>query len=148
MKKYPSSGEPNETGFNTAFNTSRPFYLEMEAEPERARRFGAAMLWMSHGGRFSNDHLIRNYNWAEFDHEKAVIVDVGGGHGAVSLALANATKNVRFVVQDLPITASQGAELLPAELKERVSFMAHDFFDDQPVKGADVYFFRLVPVDL
>ncbi|OKL59534.1 hypothetical protein UA08_04988 [Talaromyces atroroseus] len=144
MKKYPASGEPNETAFNVAFNTSRPFYLELEAYPERARRFGAAMRWMSRGGRFSNDHLIRGYDWAQFDHEGGLMVDVGGGHGTVSVALANFTSNMRFIVQDLPTTASQGADSLPVDLKNRVSFMPHDFFAPQPVVGADVYFFRYI----
>ena len=144
MEKYPGSGEPNETAFNLAFNTSRPFYLELEPTPERARRFGGAMRWMSQGGRFSNDHLIRGYDWAAFDHEGGMIVDVGGGHGAVSQALAVATQHVKFVVQDLPVTAIQGRKLLPAALQERVSFMPHDFFEEQPVKGANVYFLRYI----
>lgn len=144
MKKYPQSGEPNETGFNMAFNTSRPFYLELEATPERARRFGGAMRWMSRGGRFSNDHLIRGYDWASFDHADGLMVDIGGGHGAVSVALANATAHMRFIVQDLPNTTAQGEKLLPSGLQDRVSFMAHDFFEEQPVKGADVYFLRYI----
>ncbi|KAF2152731.1 putative O-methyltransferase [Myriangium duriaei CBS 260.36] len=143
-QKYPSSGEPNETAFNVAFNTSRPFYLELEASPERARRFGSAMRWMSRGGRFSNDHLIRGYDWASIDRAGGLVVDIGGGHGAVSIALANATKELRFLVQDLPISASQGEKLLAAELKERISFMPHDFFAPQPIEGADVYFFRYI----
>ncbi|OCL15473.1 putative O-methyltransferase [Glonium stellatum] len=108
MEKYPNSGEPNETGFNMAFNTSRPFYLKLEATP------------------------------------KGLMVDVGGGHGAVSMALAKATTHMNFVVQDLPNTATQGEKLLPTSLQGRVSFMAHDFFEEQPVKCADVYFLRYI----
>jgi ubiquinone/menaquinone biosynthesis C-methylase UbiE len=144
MTKYPSSGEPNETGFNLAFNTSRAFYLELEATPERARRFGSAMRWMSQGGRFSNSHLIRGFDWATFDRVGSVMVDVGGGHGAVSLALAKVTQHIKFVVQDLPVTTAQGEKLLPPDLRDRVSFTAHDFFAAQPVQGADVYFFRYI----
>jgi hypothetical protein len=144
LAKYPGSAEPNETAFNLTFNTSRSVYLELETVPERARRFGAAMRWMSRGGRFSNEHLIRGYDWAQFDRPGAVIVDVGGGHGAVATALARATRDVHFVVQDLPATAAQGAELLAAELQGRVEFAAHDFFTQQPVKGAEVYFFRYI----
>src|SRR5438045_130111 len=107
MDKYPLSGEPNETGYNLAFNTSRPFYLELESIPDRARRFGAAMRWMSRGGRFSATHLIRGYDWISIDRPGGLLVDIGGGHGAVSLALAQSTQHMRFVVQDLPITAAQ-----------------------------------------
>jgi len=144
LKKYPASGEPNETAFNLAFNTSRSFYKELEATPERSRRFGAAMRWMSRGGRFSNDHIVRGYEWAQVDHANGLVVDVGGGHGSVSIALANSTSKVKFIVQDLPETATHGAKLLPGSLKERVSFMPHDFFGEQPVKGADVYFYRYI----
>ncbi|OAA75810.1 O-methyltransferase, family 2 [Akanthomyces lecanii RCEF 1005] len=144
LNKYPNSGEPNETGFNIAFDTDRSFYLELEAHPERARRFGSAMRWMSQGGRFSNQHLARGYNWAELDRPDSVVVDIGGGHGAVSIALAKETKNISFVVQDLPVCATQGAERLDAALKDRVTFMPHDFFQTQPVVGADVYFFRYI----
>lgn len=72
------------------------------------------------------------------------MVDVGGGHGAVSMALAKATTHMNFVVQDLPNTATQGEKLLPTSLQGRVSFMAHDFFEEQPVKCADVYFLRYI----
>ncbi|KAJ8121688.1 hypothetical protein ONZ43_g1925 [Nemania bipapillata] len=144
MQKYPSSGEPNETAFNLAFNTSRSFYQELDMEPERSRRFGGAMTWVSHGGQFSTEHLAQGFDWARFDHEKATMVDVGGGHGAVSMSIAKATRKLRFVVQDLPATVSDGARLLPTALKGRVSFMPHDFFVEQPVKGADVYFLRYI----
>lgn len=33
---------------------------------------------------------------------------------------------------------------IPEELKDRVELTTHDFFTEQPVKGADVYFFRHV----
>jgi hypothetical protein len=144
LQKYPGSGESNETGFNLAFNTSRPFYRELQATPERVRRFGSAMRWFTAGGSYSVDHLIKGYDWAQFDTESGLLVDVGGGHGAISLALAGATKKMRFVVQDLPVVASQGAKIVPAELQDRVSVMAHDFFTPQPVKGASIYFLRTI----
>jgi ubiquinone/menaquinone biosynthesis C-methylase UbiE len=144
MNKYPSSSEPNETGFNLAFNTSRPFYRELQATPERSRRFGAAMRWFTSGGRFAVHHLIKSYDWAAFDHDGGVVVDVGGGHGSISLALARATTHLRFIVQDLPVVAAQGAKSVPTELKDRVSFVAHDFFAPQPVQGAAIYFMRTV----
>lgn len=120
------------------------FYLELEETPERSRRFGSAMRWLSYGGRFSNDHLIRGYDWARLDHEGATVVDIGGGHGAVSIAIANSMEKIRFIVQDLPVTISQGVKLLPKTLSCRVSFMPHDLLVQQPVRGADIYFFRYI----
>jgi ubiquinone/menaquinone biosynthesis C-methylase UbiE len=72
------------------------------------------------------------------------VVDVGGGQGGVSQALAAATNNIRFVVQDLEGTVLEGQRVLPQHLQNRVTFQAHDFFKPQPVKHADVYFFRFI----
>ncbi len=55
-----------------------------------------------------------------------------------------ATNNLQLIVQDLPGTIKEGQSLLPESLKERVAFMQHDFFTEQPIKGADVYFFRFI----
>jgi hypothetical protein len=37
-----------------------------------------------------------------------------------------------------------GEALLPAELKPRIDFVAHDFFTEQPVRGADIYIFKWI----
>lgn len=47
-------------------------------------------------------------------------------------------------MQDLPQPIQEGRVNLPSELADRVEFMEHDFFTEQPVKGADVYFFRWI----
>ncbi len=142
--KYPGSGEPNETGFNIENNTSDPFYLELAKNTERSRRFGGGMRFMTRGALYDINHLIRGYRWSELDETAGTVVDIGGGHGGVSRALANATTKLLFIVQDLPGTAKEGERLLPEVLKERITFMPHDFFTEQPVKEADVYFFRFI----
>ena len=47
-------------------------------------------------------------------------------------------------MQDLASTVDNAASSLPPELSDRVEFMPHDFFREQPVKGADVYLFRWI----
>jgi O-methyltransferase domain len=143
-KKWPGSGEPNETGFNIENDTSDPFYLELAKKPERSRRFGGGMRFMTRGTLYDIGHLINGYDWAALDKAGGTVVDIGGGHGGVSRALANATTNLKLIVQDLPGTVKEGESLLPENLKKRVTFMPHDFFTEQPVKGADVYFFRFI----
>lgn len=142
--KYPGSGEPNKTGFNVENNTSDSFYVEIGKTPKRARRFGEAMRFMTRGSIYDINHLIRGYDWSKLDKVGSTVVDSGGGHGGVSRALAGATSNLQFIVQDLPETAKEGERLLSEELRGRISFMAHDFFTPQPVKGADVYLFRFI----
>lgn len=51
---------------------------------------------------------------------------------------------INCIVEDSPDVVVQGQEGLPADLRGRISFQAHDFFQEQPVKGADVYLLRLV----
>jgi len=139
-QKWPGSGEPNETGFNIENDTNDSFYIELAKTKERARRFGGGMRFMTRGSLYDINHLIRGYEWASVD----TVVDVGGGQGGVSMALAKAYPNLKLVVQDLPGTAEEGERLLPASLKSQVSFMGHDFFTEQPIKNADVYFFRFI----
>lgn len=62
--------------------------------------------------------------------------------------LAKTFPHLDFVVQDLPANADSGrkaaAESLPAEVVSRLTFQAHDFTQPQPVRGADVYLFRMI----
>ena len=145
FKKWPGSGEPNETGFNIENNNTKdPFYLELAKTPERSRRFGGGMQFMTRGTLYDIGHLVKGYDWKALDKVGGTVVDIGGGHGGVSRALAGQTDRLHFIVQDLPGTVKEGESLLPSELKDRVEFMAHDFLTEQPVKNADVYFFRFI----
>jgi ubiquinone/menaquinone biosynthesis C-methylase UbiE len=143
-EKWPGSGEPNETGFNVENNTDKAFYLAIAKSPERSRRFGAAMRFMTQGSLYDINNLIRSWDWDSYDVKGMTMVDLGGGQGGVSCALARVTTDLKFVVQDLPGTVEEGDRILPTELRGRVKFMAHDFFEVQPVQGADIYFFRFI----
>jgi hypothetical protein len=57
--------------------------------------------------------------------------------------LAHRFKNLKFIVQDLPKTISS-APTLPWEIADRITFQAHGFYTEQPVKGADVYLFHWI----
>ena len=144
LGKYPNSGEPNETGFNLEFDTPLPIFSFLAQHPERARRFGGGMRFFTKGESWDLKHLLSGYDWAALDRPGAVVVDVGGGQGGVARVLAGATRELKVIVQDLPGTADKGRELLAPELKGRVEFMGHDFFAEQVVRGADVYFFRWI----
>ncbi|PQE18007.1 O-methyltransferase protein [Rutstroemia sp. NJR-2017a BVV2] len=65
-------------------------------------------------------------------------VDIGGGLGHMCVALKERFPNIsgRVILQDLPGTIdnlSPGQPFAP---------IAHDYFDEQPVKGAKYYYFR------
>lgn len=75
------------------------------------------------------------------------IPKVGGSGGHVSIDLAFAFPDLKFIVQDLPETIANSQSNLashPASIASRISYQAHDFFSPQPVKNADVYLLRTI----
>ena len=91
---------------------------------------------------FEPEHLVAAFPWDTF--RAKTFVDIGGSYGRNSIVLAENVNGIQCIVQDLPGVVAKGDSKLPLELKDRVRFMAHDFFREQPVKGADVYFFRWI----
>lgn len=69
---------------------------------------------------------------------------IGGSHGFVCVALAKKFPQLSFVVQDMPKTVADGPSKIPAEFKNKIEFQAHDFYTEQPIKDAAVYFFRWI----
>ncbi|KAI0972042.1 S-adenosyl-L-methionine-dependent methyltransferase [Xylaria arbuscula] len=142
IDKWSASQEPNETGFAVANKTDQSIYLEFSKYPERARRFGNAMRAFTEGTGFELSHIVNNFPWG--DLENGTIVDVGGSQGFASFAIAREFPLVSCVVQDLEPVISAAEKEAPTNLTDRVKFMTHDFFTEQPVIGADVYFFRWI----
>lgn len=98
--------------------------------------FGAA------GPGFEFDYIVNGYDWGSIDN--GTVVDVGGSHGSLSIAIAQHFPKLRCITQDLPEVVKVGQRDLPMDLQDRITFMAHDFFDEQPVKHADVYTLRQI----
>ncbi|KAK5118853.1 hypothetical protein LTR62_000062 [Meristemomyces frigidus] len=73
---------------------------------------------------------------------KALLVDVGGGKGHDIAQFAECFPDLpgELVLQDLPQTFGSGLVASP----DRVRIMGHDFFTEQPVKGARRYMMRQV----
>lgn len=111
------------------------------SNPERAARFTNAMKVFATSPGLYPVHIIKNYDWASLGNAR--VVDVGGAQGHVAMELANRFGNLAFVVQDMDQVIEDAEAGLPASLKGRVSFMAHDLFAPQTVH-ADVFFFRWV----
>jgi hypothetical protein len=87
-------------------------------------------------------YLVENFDFGSIG--RGTIVDVGGSHGQVSIAIAQKFPDVSCIVQDLPGTISGLEEHIPKELKDRIQGMAHDFLTPQPVKDADIYLLRWI----
>ncbi|TLD38799.1 S-adenosyl-L-methionine-dependent methyltransferase [Venturia nashicola] len=142
MRLHPSSEEPDHTGYSLAHGPGMSMFTILGSEPQRAIRFGNAMASLTGGEGYEVSHIVDNYPWADLG--KATVVDVGGSIGFVCVALAKKFPELSFVVQDLPKTVADGPANVPIEFKDRIEFQPHDFYKPQPVKDADVYFFRWI----
>ncbi|KAL8836049.1 MAG: hypothetical protein Q9170_003062 [Blastenia crenularia] len=142
LTKWPKCEEPNNAGYNLAHNTTDTIFDEITKYPDRDQRYADAMTYTSTGPGREPHHILKSYDWASLG--SSTVVDVGGSHGSLSFALARTFPSLRFVVQDRPQVIAIVQENVPLELHDRVSFMAHDFFTEQPVKDADVFILKFI----
>ncbi|KAM3069220.1 hypothetical protein ACMFMG_010736 [Clarireedia jacksonii] len=142
MEKWPGTEEPTHTGFNLANNTSDPFYVEIQKSPRRAREFADGMRFFHASPGLETSFVVEGYDWASLGTAK--VVDVGGSHGLIAFAITKEFPGLSCVVQDLPDVMAGIDESDPRLQDGRVTFQVHDFFEEQPIHGADVYFFRMI----
>ncbi|KAK5660695.1 hypothetical protein OQA88_12059 [Cercophora sp. LCS_1] len=152
LKTHPEATSLMRTGFCFANNTvdKEPMFVTFGKDPNRARRMGRAMASLT-GGEGYETHFLLNvegggYDFSEIDARGGTLVDIGGSHGFVCVDLAKRYRNMQFIVQDLPKTVESAPKPIDADTQVagRIQMMAHDFFGEQVVKDADVYFFRWI----
>ncbi|KAF2265024.1 sterigmatocystin 8-O-methyltransferase precursor [Lojkania enalia] len=108
--------------------------------PQHATRFANAMIGVAKMDRQVSE-LLNGYPWKDLGDGK--VVDVGGGNGHVSMALARAYPNLKIVVQDAsPQMLAQARLQDLSGLEGRIEFMQHNFFTLQPLQDAEAYFIR------
>ncbi|XWX02157.1 hypothetical protein V2A60_010190 [Cordyceps javanica] len=148
LQQYPEATSLTTTGFNFAFDTvnKEPMFVTFGKNPKAARRMGSAMASLTGGEGYEVRYFVDNYDLSDIDKNAGTFVDIGGSHGFVCVDLAKKWKNMKFIVQDLPKTVESAPSPISedADVASRVTFQAHDFFKEQVVKGADVYFFRWI----
>ncbi|KAF2241265.1 sterigmatocystin 8-O-methyltransferase precursor [Trematosphaeria pertusa] len=110
-------------------------------DPKRASRFASAMAGIGKMERQFED-LRDSYPWNEVTAGK--VVDVGGGNGHMSIALARSFPNLQMVVQDSLSMLAQASSNDISDLNGRVAFMQHSFFEPEPIAGAAAYLLRYV----
>jgi len=144
LEKWRGSQEPHESAFSLSYNSNKPVYEIFGEHPDRGRCFANAMRCFTEGTGFELHHVTDNYSWGDIP-DGGTVVDVGGSEGFVCHALAKKYPNIKsFVVQDLPNVIAQAQSQSSSNADSRVSYMAHDFFTEQPVKNADVYILRWI----
>jgi hypothetical protein len=144
--KWPGSEEPNQAGFNLAHNTELPMFDFIKGDSVRAQQMAAAMALMHSDPGYNIKYTLDNFPWGAA--AQGVLVDIGGGTGTITAQIARYHPKMKCIVQDVPVVIEGAA--VPEDLKdgERLRFMAHDFFEVQPVKEADVYFLRWILHDV
>ncbi|KAL8679031.1 MAG: hypothetical protein Q9186_004659 [Xanthomendoza sp. 1 TL-2023] len=142
MIKWPGSEEPNNAGFNIVNNTDATIFDEISADPARDQRYADAMKYFAKDPSLEFHHVLEGYEWNALG--EGTVVDIGGSNGSLGIAIAQRFPSLRCVVQDRPEIIGGCQESLPSDLHGRVSFMAHDFFQEQPIKGAEIYTLRWI----
>ena len=113
-----------------------------EENPSRMKRFKDGMTFLHTLPGLESTYILKSFDWASLGN--GLVVDVGGSAGHVSMDIARGFPSLRFIVQDLPKVIEDARTKVPVELADRVTFMAHNIFAEQPVKGADLYYFRFI----
>ncbi|KAJ7195337.1 O-methyltransferase [Mycena pura] len=149
-----------------AMRTVEPMF-QWFTRPEnryRGTRFGLAM----HGSANAEPEgfLFKGYDWGSLPAD-AVVVDVGGGIGTTSMAIARNYPAFKVIVQDLPPTIEDAKahwnQHFPEHVQSKMvelqgqffssvyrchrfdfipAHQVHNFFGPQPMQNADVFMLR------
>ncbi|KAI0326179.1 S-adenosyl-L-methionine-dependent methyltransferase [Cubamyces sp. BRFM 1775] len=136
----PSADQPKkpDTPFNVALNTNEQYYTWLE-RPENSVRLMQVSRAMAAASKTEGSKSIADssvFPWETLP-QNSVVVDVGGGIGAVSVQLATPHPHLRLIVQDRAQTVEIAPKIWGDAHKElfdsgRVSFQVQDFFEPQP----------------
>ncbi|KAM0392667.1 hypothetical protein HYE67_000829 [Fusarium culmorum] len=148
LRADPKATSLTRTGFNHAWGTvdKEPMFATFGKDPPRGKRFAVAMASLTGGEGYEVGHFVDSYDFSDVNVNEGTFVDVGGSHGFVCVDLARKWSKMKFVVQDLPKTVSSAPNPICEDegVAQRISLQAHDFFTEQPVRGADVFYFRWI----
>jgi ubiquinone/menaquinone biosynthesis C-methylase UbiE len=112
-------------------------FEHLDRDENVAAVFNSAMAEMT---RLVARDLIATYDFSGM----STVVDVGGGYGALMLAILDANPHVHGTVFDRPHALTHGAARLAERgLTGRCEFVAGDFFQSVPA-GADAYLLKSI----
>ncbi|KAF2016221.1 S-adenosyl-L-methionine-dependent methyltransferase [Aaosphaeria arxii CBS 175.79] len=136
--------------FHLAFDTPLAPFDWLRANPEQMKSLAHAMA-ISRPSQWFDVYPVASAigGGAAVTPTTVAMVDVGGGFGHQAVGVRRKFPELaaaRFVVQDLKETLDGMAsdERRRLEDVEGVEFQMHDFFTEQPVQGAKIYYLRHV----
>jgi SAM-dependent methyltransferase len=131
LLSYVRTGVP---AYGEAFGL--PFWEDLDAHPAIAASFDALIGPRGHGAFNGEFDLTGGWETVR------IVVDVGGGTGAMLAAILQLRTHVRGTLVDLPRTVERSAETFrAAEVEGRVTAVGQSFFEPLP-PGADIYLLR------
>ncbi|ETW84678.1 hypothetical protein HETIRDRAFT_124158 [Heterobasidion irregulare TC 32-1] len=144
------SDEPNRCARSVAYKTDLLAFewLELPENSYRRRRFGVFMEAMSKVQPL--DAASSGFDFSSLP-DGALVIDVAGGIGSVSMLLAKAYPELRIVVEDLPGVVRDAEKFWKANLAEsldsgRVRLVPHDMFTPQheAFRAPDLFVLRRI----
>ncbi|KIX06816.1 uncharacterized protein Z518_04792 [Rhinocladiella mackenziei CBS 650.93] len=135
--------------YHNASDSGMTTWEIMSKDPEKLKTFqlglttGDAMVPVT--GYYDFNQLALTKEEQEKDPDRACLIDIGGGVGNVVKRILDeykdlSPKNVILQDQGSVIDIAEREKIPP----EGVKLMKHDFWTEQPVKGAKAYYFRRV----
>ncbi|KAJ5499348.1 Winged helix-turn-helix transcription repressor DNA-binding [Penicillium expansum] len=143
---YQNPTSPTDTAFQMGYETDMGFFGHVQQEPLTAKQFNNHMSvyaqgrvrWMDPGFYPVQEQLIDGVTIGEDD---VLLVDIGGsfGHDLSDFRRKWPGLPGRLVLQDLSEVVVSVKDLHPS-----IEVTGHDFFNEQPVKGARAYYMHSV----
>ncbi|KAJ3942046.1 uncharacterized protein N0V96_007535 [Colletotrichum fioriniae] len=133
---------PLQYGYNTKLDCFSWLAANHPYEMQFAQHMGAYRQgrpsWMDEGIYPVKERLVDGFHDSQ---DNVLLVDVGGsfGHDIDEFRRKHPDAPGRLVVQDLPTVINQ-----IEKLDDKIERMGHDFFTEQPIKGARAYYMHSV----
>ncbi|KAF3491668.1 putative Cytochrome P450 monooxygenase [Arthroderma uncinatum] len=146
---YQIPESPTEAAFGKAFRTKLSLYEYYHSvDTDRGQRFSRAM-----AGHYDSPLDMPIELVFPFDDlaDGSTLVDIGGGNGQNAIRLVTSYPQLSAVVQDHKSVVSMAESTVKEKLDEkiacRITWEAHNYYTEQPRKGAAVYLLSHVLMD-
>jgi 6-hydroxytryprostatin B O-methyltransferase len=144
-EKWGETESKTQTAYGIAKNTDLSFFEYLSTDKSLTARFAGYMKNVTNQEATSMKNVVRAFDWSSLG--AGTVIDIGGSTGHATLAVAQEFPKLKFIIQDLLKVVESSAQDLsrfPESVSSRISYQPYDFFQPQPVKGADAYFMRTI----